>query len=83
MTLSELMICNLTERCIHLDHAKQIIALCQNELESMDHQWGDSKDDYPQTMHVALWMDVKRIALGWIDKNYPKAFYRPLFEVFT
>lgn len=43
--------------------------------------WDAPANDYPQIMYV-LWYSqiVKRVALNWIIKNKPQAWFRPMFE---
>ena len=47
-------------------------------LESMSQRWGDQVSDYPQALLAVLWLNVRGIALDWVDENCPGAFYRSL-----
>lgn len=47
-------------------------------LEDMRNRWNDSVDDYPQPLISVVWLNVRSIALKWVDENCPQAFYRPL-----
>jgi hypothetical protein len=48
--------------------------------ESFEGRWGEDENAYPKEIFDLLWKAVRIDALEWIDKNCPKAWYRPIFE---
>lgn len=48
--------------------------------EAMAGRWDSNMDDYSPQMKNVLLLGLKHQALAWIDKNVPKAWYRPMFE---
>lgn len=47
---------------------------------AMKNRWNDDISNYPSTTRSVLWDSVCRIALEYIDKNCPKAWFRSAFE---
>ncbi len=45
----------------------------------MKERWGDAVEDYPPVMVNVLWVSVKHIAVEWIDRELPEAWFRPMF----
>jgi hypothetical protein len=43
-------------------------------------KWNLSADGYPEMTYALWWIDIKRAALEWIDKNVPNAWFRGLFD---
>ena len=41
-------------------------------------RWSDTFAGYPPQFEAAVWWEVRRQAVAWIDKNCPGAFYREL-----
>ena len=46
--------------------------------DTMRERWNDDVEGYPQTLVVALWLNVRSLALNWVDANCPEAWYRPM-----
>ena len=47
--------------------------------EAMAGRWDDEIEGYPPSLLALLTMALDREALAHIDKNCPKAWYRPMF----
>ena len=50
-----------------------------NHPEGISSRWNDDLEGYPEVMTAVFTMTLKSAALEWIDKNIPKAWYRPIF----
>lgn len=42
--------------------------------------WDRPAEEYPDTLYVLIWIIISEVALEWIDKNIPLAWFRPMFE---
>ena len=47
--------------------------------EAMEGRWNDPVDGYHQAILNVLALSVKQEAVTWIEKNLPKAWYKPMF----
>jgi hypothetical protein len=50
------------------------------ETQSLGIKWKSSYKDYPEVILPVLWVGIQTAALEWIDKNIPKAWFRPMFD---
>ncbi len=48
--------------------------------ETMLGRWGDEATGHPVELMAVVWYNTKRHALAWTEKNFPMAWYRPLFQ---
>lgn len=81
MTFENKMIELLTANGLTDSQATNIVIVAKGKrtLDSMEHRWKQEIGDYPEMVTTAVWLNVKDVALEWIDKNCHKAWYRPLF----
>lgn len=85
MTFEELARSYMHERCMFPEQIDAVIANLKAapENKSMEHRWSDQVEGYPPPMKAVLWFTVRTHALEYIDKECPKAWFRPLFETET
>ncbi len=43
-------------------------------------KWSNPSTDYPDAIYSIWFQKVKQVALQWIDKECPQAWFRELFE---
>jgi len=64
--------------------AKEIIALAIPEIDkgSQDYKisWNSPASGYPEMLYGVWFQTVKIVALPWIVKNCPNAWFRPMFD---
>lgn len=46
--------------------------------DTMRGRWSDTIEGYSTVVVTGLWLNVRSLALDWVDANCPKAWYRPL-----
>ena len=49
-------------------------------LDSMKDRWDDEKGGYIPLVIDTIWISVKRVALEYINKNMPDAWFKSVFE---
>ena len=63
--------------------AKEVIDLSIPKLNELVDEYKISFDrpqtEYPDTLYSILFLNIKPIALKWIDDNKPMAWYRDMF----
>lgn len=63
--------------------AKEVIELSIPKLNELDKDYtitfDSSSNSYPDVIYQLWFMTIKPIALEWIDKNKPMAWYRGMF----
>jgi hypothetical protein len=81
MTLEEFAIKHLTDNGMFDAQAKQVIESVKSakENEAMQGRWNDDSEGYPSSMMGVLIYTVNNHAVEYIDKNCPKAWFRPIF----
>jgi hypothetical protein len=81
MTIREMMKKELIDSGMLCDDAEKVlqIAASSDAMKSMADRWNDSTEGYPPHLLPSVCMNLKEIALKWIDDNCPLAWYRPLF----
>lgn len=42
--------------------------------------WDRPSNEYPDVMFSLWWKILRKLALDWIVKNTPEAWFRPMFE---
>jgi hypothetical protein len=64
------------------DQAAKIIELAKanKTIRASGLRWSEDINMSPATVVPALWLNMRQIALDWIDENIPDAFFRSLFE---
>lgn len=62
------------------DPERKAVTLEDSVFQAMSEViFDDSEETYPKPLLECLWINTKEAAVTWIDKNCPKAFYRPMF----
>lgn len=56
-----------------------VIDLAKESLSDMKGRWGDEINEYPNTMTNIVWISVKQVAIKWIEKELPQAWFKPMF----
>ena len=81
MTFEESVMEFLEERGMYVNPADTVLNLLINSKgqEAMAGRWGEQVTDYPPELKEAILSSVRAIALRWIDKNKPFAWYRYRF----
>lgn len=71
----------LTKNGMSDSQADEVISLAKADiaLNDMAERWGDDESCYPDVMANIVWIGVKSVALKWVDKNKPLAWFRPVF----
>jgi hypothetical protein len=63
--------------------AKEVIDIAIPELNNILDDYKFTFDrpasEYPNVIYTLLFMHIKPIALKWIEKNCPMAWYKPMF----
>lgn len=79
MTFEEKITSMLQERMLPEEAIKEVFAQLVEFQPSMKSRWHEQYEGYPAMILNGVWISAKDIALEWIDKNKPQAFYRSLF----
>lgn len=82
MTIEQMFEKRLFESGLFENEAKEIMTMVKADEvnKPFEGKWGEDENAYPQPMLNLLWFSVKQNTLKWIDKNCPKAWFRPMFE---
>lgn len=82
MTFKESMTYTLTNMGMFDSHADEVLKeyMEDESAEPMAGRWDDDVKSYPQNMQATVWIGVKHFAAGWIERNLPQAWYRPMFQ---
>ncbi len=64
--------------------AEQVMELAKPELDKTikyyDITWESDSTGYPDVIYRILMIEIKPIALEWIEDNTPHAWYKVMFE---
>lgn len=82
MTVEEKMIQLLVNKGMFESQAKQVLesAKIHKLFKETDTKWDSPSSGYPDSCLVVISMSIDMIALEWIDRNCPKAWFRPMFD---
>lgn len=82
MTFRDYMIKSITARGMFKFQAINVFNeyIKSNSNISMSGKWDDNVEDYPEQMQHILWISVRQFTYRWIEKNLPKAWYKPMFQ---
>ena len=73
----------LVENGMFPEQAKKVMDVAIPEINaSNEYQitWDRPEQEYPEVFYSSVWViQLKVIALKWIDENIPRAWYRPMF----
>jgi hypothetical protein len=65
------------------NQAKQVMHLAIPEIDKLSGiykiTWDRPASEYPESIYRVLWITIKQVAIKWIDKNLPAAWFRPMF----
>lgn len=50
-----------------------------NEFAEMATRWTDRASDYPENLQHLIWSMIRRVALTYIERECPLAWFRPMF----
>jgi len=84
MTTKEKFIDMLFQRCLSLSVATQIVERAIPIVDRINGgykmTWDRDEKEYPSAIYSTIYeMVVKKLALKWINKTVPNAFYKSLF----
>lgn len=84
MTIRELFVEYLDARCMFPSQIEGVIQLATRPEEEggvriMSERLDTDISNYPPEMRDVLIFAIRQLALEWIDKNAPHAWYRELF----
>ena len=82
MTFEEMCKNYCTSNGMAAESAEEVIKeLKISELipEYLANKFNSPTSDYPDSVKAIVMMGLKDVAVSWIDKNQPQAWYRPLF----
>jgi len=82
MTIREWLVDYCYQRGMFENDANAVVdAMMADEAnESMNGRWNDKVSDYPRPLLAVLVLSLNRAAVAHIEKNCPKAWYKPLFD---
>lgn len=81
MTIRELMIKNLDGNGMLPEQISAVMAAAMKPeaIPAMQGRWEDPVSEYLPSFPPVVWLHVRRIALAWIDANFPNAWFRAMF----
>ena len=80
-TLEEYVLQYLTNHGMFDYDAKIVLTEYKNDnYELMNGRWNTGVNDYPPVLLASVLSGIDRIALDYIKKNMPDAWFRPEFE---
>lgn len=80
MTIKEWLLNQLLERGLWPEDAATVLEIALPTLASDSQiEWTDDVSTYPPVMYAAWMLNLKRIALAWIDENQPLNWCRSMF----
>jgi hypothetical protein len=59
---------------------KIAMPIIDSTLPNYKFTWDRPSDEYPEQLYSVVFMSIKPIALKWIEKNAPLAWYKPMFQ---
>ena len=62
------------------DQANSVITQTKKEMQGTFNNWGSQLDGYSIQLQNLIKLSVKQIALEWLNKNKPFAWFKPMFE---
>lgn len=85
MTTREKLESMLVNNGMFESQAKEVIDIAIPELNNILDDYKFTFDrpasEYPNVIYTLLFMHIKPIALNWIEKNCPMAWYKPMFMI--
>lgn len=74
----------LIENGMFENQAKEVmdvaIPVLDNMVSDYKFTWDRPAEEYPDVIYNICFMSIKPIALEWIEKNAPMAWYKPMFQ---
>ncbi len=86
-TIKDKLIGELTSRGMSQSQANKVIEDSKEELkevmnlEDYSINLNDSAGAYPKIILNIVFAGLKPLALKWIEKNIPLAWYKPMFQI--
>jgi len=79
MTLREAFLKQLTDCGLREDEAQKVMERVEADPVMEAVKFSDTHEGYPVQCVAAIWMNIKRHALAYIDDEKPQHFARPMF----
>ena len=81
MTTKEKLIAYLVDNGMFENQAQEVFnfALLSLEIDGYRVTWDRPAKEYPEALYSIRILKLRPIALLWIDKNCPLAWFRPMF----
>ena len=79
-TVEEHMLCYLVKNGFFAKDAYVVLDEYKKDCPEMEGRWNDLISDYPSGFIVVIRVGINSVALEYIEKNIPKAWFKSLFE---
>lgn len=83
MTTKERLIEMCVSKGMFESQAKEVVEIAVKKIDNLDNYkttWDRPASEYPDALYAVMFLTVKDVAIKWIDKNLPKAWFRELFN---
>tara|TARA_B110000908_G_C10103649_1_gene379767 strand:+ start:489 stop:734 length:246 start_codon:yes stop_codon:yes gene_type:complete len=80
MTVEAVMISYLISNGMSDNQAESVIVSAKIEMWETFNNWDSQIDAYSNQLQLMIKLSVKQIALQWLNKNKPMAWFKPMFE---
>jgi hypothetical protein len=83
-TVKEKIIRLITEKGVSDNDAKKIFEeakeIINNKIPEYKITWDSPADQYPNSLYNLWFIYINRVAIAWIDKTCPQAWFRSMFR---
>lgn len=81
MTIENALKKKLIDHGLWEEEANAVLEAAKADLinESMNGRWTDDEEGYPSTILVAIWFNIKSIAVDWLRANKPNHLALSMF----
>lgn len=84
MTVREKLTNMLVKNGMYESQANEVMKLAEPKLNELvddyDIKFDLQENHYPSIIYKILFIEIKKVALLWIDDKFPNAWYRPMFK---
>jgi hypothetical protein len=84
VTIKDKLISMLIANGMFESQAKEVMQIAIPQLNEIVEDYSinfeDCENTYPKVIYNVLFSSIKPIAFKWIEKNKPKAWYKPMFK---
>lgn len=70
----------LTSLGMFPNQAKDVMTITMERHSEMKGRWDEDITSYPQQLQNIIWLSIEDIALEYIEKNVPEAWFKPIFD---